>query len=124
MTKGNLRAAKFVGNAIKNAAAKSCAERADVFAFRNQSLDDGVRILIFYVIRNAGSSQLCLERFKRKLRDMLMHIDRNEIEANGRSRSQGLKRVKKHIAVFAAAHRNQHFVTFFDHVEVGNGLCS
>ena len=61
MAECNFVAALFTRNAVEDAAAQTRAERANVFAFRNQLLNEGVRILIFYVIGNAGSFKLALE---------------------------------------------------------------
>ena len=53
MAEGNFVAALFACYAVKNAAAQARAERTNVLAFRNQLLNQGVRVLILNVIGDA-----------------------------------------------------------------------
>ena len=53
MAESNFVAALFARNTVENAAAQARAERANVLPFRNQLLNQGIRVLILNVIGNA-----------------------------------------------------------------------
>ena len=75
VAEGDFRAVVFGSNSIEDPAAQTGAERADIFPGRNDALNNGVRILIFNVIRHIDAFEIVLELFARELRDVLIDID-------------------------------------------------
>ena len=85
MAEGDLVAAELLGLAVKTAAAETGAERADVAAFRDQALDDGVGVLILDVVFDVDVLEVLLECFTGEVGDVLVDINGNEIELDRRA---------------------------------------
>ena len=58
----------------------------------------------------------------RETRLLLIQVDRNQLETNGRALLQFEQNVQHGIAVFAATDADHHLVAFFNHIEVHNRL--
>ena len=122
MAEGDLVALHFACDAVENAAAETGAERADVAAFRDQALDDGVGVLILDVVFDVDVLEVLLECFTGEVGDVLVDIDGNEIELDRRALLERPEGIEKHEAVLAAAHGDHDAVTVLNHAEVGDGL--
>jgi hypothetical protein len=59
-------------------------QRAGRLSFWNQSFDDGIRIALFNVKRNAGGPQILGQDMGGISRLFLIQVDRNDIEVNRR----------------------------------------
>ena len=73
--------AELARNAIQRTAAQSRAERAHRPTFRNDALDDAVRILLDDAKGNAAFAQVARQHVRGEARLFLIEIDSDDIEA-------------------------------------------
>jgi hypothetical protein len=100
----NLVAAELVGDAVQDAAAQARAQRARGFAFRDQALDDAVRILVFDVVIDAELVEVCRQDSGRKIRLRLVEVDGNDVEVDRRAFTQRQQDVQQRVAVLPYVH--------------------
>ena len=82
---------QFTGNPIENSPAQTGTKRTDRFVFRYQAPDDAVGILCFDVERNVFFFQVNRQNVFRKSGQILVKIDGDNIEMNGRARLEDPK---------------------------------
>ena len=75
------------------------------------------------MIGDARTRQKLFHNGRRPARNVLIDVHGNDVKVYGRAGLEFPEHFKKHVTVFAPAHRDHHFVAFTDHVVVGNGLC-
>ena len=111
-----------MGDSVEDAAAQTRAERTHVFARGNEFLDDGIRVLIFDVVRHAGRFEVLFHRRGGAARDVLVDVYGDEVKMHGSTGLEFPEDFQQDVTVFAAAHRDRNFVTLTDHAVVGNCL--
>ena len=113
---------QFTGNPIENSPAQTGTKRTDRFVLRYQAPDDAVGILCFDVERNVFFFQVNRQNVFRKSGQILVKIDGDNIEMNGRAHLKTQKDIKHDKTVLASRQAYHDFVPVFDHIEVANRL--
>ena len=120
VTQRNLGGAQLFSHAIQNTAAQARAQRTHGLAFGNHAFDDAVGVLRFNVERHTEFFQILGKNVVGKTGLLLVQVDGNQLEVDGRARLQLEQNVQHGVAVFATRHANHDLVAFLDHVEVHN----
>ena len=122
MTKRHLGRADLVGEGIERAAAQARAQRAGGLAFRDLLLDHRVGVLLDDVILDADGLQVVWQHVLGKAGLLLVHVHRDDFEADRRNLLQVEQHVEHGVAVLAARQADHDLVTILDHVEIGDCL--
>ena len=107
---------------VQNAPAQAAAQAAHGLAFGDVALDDGVGVLRLDVERHTGGGQVLGQDVLRKTGLLLVEVDGDQFEVDGRALLHLDQDVEHAVAVLAARHADHDAVALFDHVVVNDGL--
>lgn len=122
VTEGHLGRADLVGEGVQRATAQARAQRAGGLAFRDLLLDHRVGVLLDDVVLDADRLQVLRQDMLGKTGLLLVHVHRDDLEADRRDLLQVEQDVEHGVAVLAAGQADHDLVAILDHVEVGDGL--
>ena len=117
----DLGGAQLFGHAVQDAAAQAAAQAAHGLALRDHALDDAVGVLRFDVKGHAQFAQVIGQDVRWKAGLLLVQVDGDQAEVDGRALLQLEQNVEHGVAVFAAGDADHDLVAFLDHVEVHDG---
>ncbi len=118
----NLGGPQLVRHTVQNAPAQAAAQAAHGLAFGDDTLDDGIGVLILDVKRHAELRQVGGQDVLGETGLLLIQVNGDQIEVNWRTGFEFEQNVQQGITVLAPRHAHHDLVALFDHVEVGNGL--
>jgi hypothetical protein len=111
----DLGGAQLVGHAVQDAAAQPRAQAAHRLALGDLVLDDRVGVLVLDVERHAQRLQVGGQHVVGEAGLLLVEVDRDQLEVDGRALLQLEQDVQQAVAVLAARQADHHAVAFLDH---------
>src|ERR1044071_2783732 len=102
MAERDLVAAFLDGDVVQNSATQPRTDRTIRLAFRDQSLDDRIRIAFDDAKRNVELAEICGQHFSRKSRLFLVEIHGQQVEIHWRAATDIDQKVQKCVTVFTA----------------------
>ena len=122
MAQRNFADAVFLGEPVQRTAAQPRAKAAHGFAIGYDALHHGIGVLFDDVVSNPQFTQIVRQHMGRKVRLLLIEIDRGDLEAHRRAALQAQQHVEQGVGILAAGQAHHDVIAVGDHFEVADGL--
>ncbi len=122
MTQGDLGDAVFRRIPVQGAAAQARAQPADGLAGRDNALDHRIGVLFDDMEPNAQLGQITRQDIGRKPGLLLVQIDGDQLEADGRAALKAQQDVEQCVRVLAARQAHHDAIAGGDHAEIADRL--